>query len=161
VLGTLNSGTNKAYRLDFYSNPECDPSGYGEGKTHLGFTNVTTDASGNTSFRAVFPPIAGEPYLTATASDLSTNTSEFSFCLQAAGVPPVGVRLSIACTGQVHTISWPGAAAVYQLESTPNLTAPIQWQSITNGITYSEAFNSYVVTNGPTIPNRFYRLRWP
>src|SRR5204863_8247312 len=78
IFATLNSGTNRSYRLDFYSNPECDPSGYGEGRTHLGFTNVTTDASGSTSFRAVFPPIVGEPYLTATASDLSTNTSEFS-----------------------------------------------------------------------------------
>jgi hypothetical protein len=83
VVGALNSGTNKIYRLDFYSNPACHTSGYGEGKRHLGFTNVMTDGNANASFRAVFPPLGGELYMTATATDSNGNTSEFSLCRQA------------------------------------------------------------------------------
>ena len=82
VDGTLNSTANVAFRLEFFSNKICDPSGYGEGQTLLGSTNVTTDASGNASFKTTFPVSVPNGYfITATATDARNNTSEFSKCL--------------------------------------------------------------------------------
>jgi Right handed beta helix region len=78
IAGTLNSAANTTYRIEFFANDEIDPSGFGEGKTFLGFANVPTDSSGNGSFNVSFPPVAGEPHVTATATDPNGNTSEFS-----------------------------------------------------------------------------------
>ena len=80
VSGTLNSEANKTYTLDFYTSPSCGVSGYGEGKTHLGSKDVTTDAGGNIAwvFSAAIP--AGQQ-VTATATNKTDgSTSEFSRC---------------------------------------------------------------------------------
>jgi len=83
IEGTLNSTPNTKFRLEFFANTECDPSGYGEGETFLGFTNVTTDDSGNVAFTVTFPDtVPGGHFITATATDPDGNTSEFSACLQ-------------------------------------------------------------------------------
>jgi len=46
---TLHSVPLTQFRLDFYANDACDPSGSGEAQTHLGSTVVTTNANGNVS----------------------------------------------------------------------------------------------------------------
>ena len=85
INGTLNSSLNSTYTIDFYHNDTCDPSGNGEGRAHLGQAAVTTDGSGNASFAASFS--TGSPLsnrqLTATATNASGNTSEFSICIPA------------------------------------------------------------------------------
>lgn len=85
LSGTLNSGTNAAYRLEFFGNPSCDDSGNGEGQTFLGFTNVTTDASGNATFSVTLANPGGGAVFTATATDTNSNTSEFSACASVSG----------------------------------------------------------------------------
>ena len=55
IQGSLNSVANKAYRIDFFSSPAADPSGFGEGQTWIGSVNVTTNASGNATFNQDFP----------------------------------------------------------------------------------------------------------
>ena len=50
IQGTLNSNPNDSFTIQFFSSPEADPSGYGEGKTYLGQTNVTVNAGGNAAF---------------------------------------------------------------------------------------------------------------
>ncbi|HEX8071742.1 MAG TPA: FG-GAP-like repeat-containing protein [Pyrinomonadaceae bacterium] len=81
VAGTLNSTANTQFRIEFFSNPTCDTSGNGEGKTFLGSTTVTTDASGNATINTTLASTtsAGQA-VTATATDPSGNTSEFSAC---------------------------------------------------------------------------------
>jgi len=83
VTGTLSSMQNRAYTLEFFASPECDPSGYGEGQLFLGRTGVITDASGTASFDELFAtPTPAGWVVTATATEDSTgNTSEFSLCL--------------------------------------------------------------------------------
>ncbi len=92
VTGTLNSTPNTTFQVDFYANASCDASGNGEGETFLGaFLTITTDANGN----AVIPFRAadqGGPFITATATNPTNNTSEFSACASA-GV--AGADLSI------------------------------------------------------------------
>ena len=57
IVGTLNSVANTTYRIEFFANDAIDPSGYGEGQSFVGFTNVTTDANCNASFNMSVPQI--------------------------------------------------------------------------------------------------------
>jgi len=79
INGTLNSKASTTYHLDFYASPSCDATGFGEGKTYLGSLDKTTDGSGNVAFGTSFGVPAGQ-IATATATDPSGNTSEFSQC---------------------------------------------------------------------------------
>ena len=81
VTGTFNSTPSSSFDLDFYANSVCAPrpQDLPEGKTYLGTLPVTTNASGDATFNAVLPVAVqnGSP-ITATATDSSGNTSEFS-----------------------------------------------------------------------------------
>ena len=82
VTGALDSRPSTTYELEFFGNDALDPSGFGEGRYFLGASNVTTDASGHVSFETVsFPLVPGTYRVTATATDPSGNTSEFSASL--------------------------------------------------------------------------------
>jgi hypothetical protein len=96
IDGTLNSTPNTPFTLEFFSNIECDPSGYGEGEVFQATTapaTVTTDASGDATFSFTFTETIPEGrVITATATDPSGNTSEFSACVfvvDAINDPPV------------------------------------------------------------------------
>lgn len=97
VSGTLNSTAGTTFRVELFSNQACDALGFGEGATFLGAVDVTTDGSGNGSFGpAVFAIPAGQPVITATATNPAGHTSEFSSCVTAAGGPPPLPTLSIS-----------------------------------------------------------------
>lgn len=80
VSGVLVTTANTRYWIDFYSSAAADPSGYGEGATHLGSVEVTTGADGRAPFYATLPAVQAEHrVVTATATATSFgNTSEFS-----------------------------------------------------------------------------------
>ena len=82
IPGTLDSTPNTEFRLEFFSNVACDPSGHGEGASFLGSTVVTTgnDGTANFSFTVQTLPV-GEQFITATATGPDGSTSEFSECL--------------------------------------------------------------------------------
>ena len=80
VQGTLNSIPDATFRIEFFGNTACDASGNGEGATFLGATAVATDGAGNATI-LLFAATAGQ-IVTATATDSSNNTSEFSTCVQ-------------------------------------------------------------------------------
>ncbi len=81
VIGTLNSTANSTFTIELFNNAACDPSGNGEGEAFLARTIVTTNAAGLGNFSVVSatPLLAGR-FITATATDASGNTSEFSAC---------------------------------------------------------------------------------
>lgn len=82
VQGTLNSVANTTFFLEFFSNAECDPSGFGEGETLVGSTNLTTDAGGDADFSVTLPvTVSAGVFITSTATDEDGNTSEFSQCV--------------------------------------------------------------------------------
>ena len=83
ITGTLNSTPNTTFILDFYANAVCDASGNGEGAKPFALNPapVITDANGNASFNIIVPTtLPPGRILTATATDPSGNTSEFSAC---------------------------------------------------------------------------------
>ena len=89
VRGTLDATPNTAYRVQFFSSPAADASGYGEGQLFLGEATVSTDARGLAPI--VFTPATAVPIgqvIAATAIDPGNDTSEFS---NAAEVTPPGV----------------------------------------------------------------------
>jgi hypothetical protein len=48
VQGTLNGAASTTFRIELFLNTACDPSGNGEGETFLGFSDETTDGTGET-----------------------------------------------------------------------------------------------------------------
>ncbi|HSG27131.1 MAG TPA: hypothetical protein VLA34_01535, partial [Candidatus Krumholzibacterium sp.] len=88
VEGSLHSAPLTTFRIELFSNTECDPAGYGEGETYLGYESVTTDASGDAVFMATLDqPAETGTYLTATATSTTGNTSEFGECLPVVDSP--------------------------------------------------------------------------
>jgi hypothetical protein len=88
ISGTLDSMPDTLYRIEWFANTACDPSGYGEGRLPLGGSSYMTDGSGHATFIGVMRPIPiGYPIITATATDPAGNTSEFSACFTATGPP--------------------------------------------------------------------------
>ena len=84
VYGRMEGKPNTTYRIDLFRNEACDPRHFGEAQEHLGEATRLTDGAGNCSFMidlplpTVPPPT---PYITATATDATGNTSELSQCL--------------------------------------------------------------------------------
>lgn len=95
MSGTLNAASESVFHVEFFSNSASDASGFGEGENFLGSRSVMTDADGNSTFSATFldfVPIGAN--VTATATDVNGNTSEFSalFTVGAAtNTPPVAL----------------------------------------------------------------------
>ncbi len=84
IEGLLNSAPNTPFTVEFFSNSACDSSGHGEGEMFLGATTVTSNGSGNATISVTFSnPVSGDQqFITATATDPTNNTSEFSSCVQ-------------------------------------------------------------------------------
>ncbi|HKG23115.1 MAG TPA: HYR domain-containing protein, partial [Blastocatellia bacterium] len=81
VDGSINSKPNSTYRLDFYTNTACDASGFGEGQRFLGTRDVVTNADGVATFSETLGGVVAQgSAITATATDILGNTSEFSQC---------------------------------------------------------------------------------
>ena len=97
ISGTLASQASKSYRIEFYANAACGPTGYGQGQTFIGNTTVVTDGSGNATIGPLVLPVPpGQSVITATATDLTTSdTSEFSQCPAAGAATTTGVVSSL------------------------------------------------------------------
>lgn len=94
IQGSFNSSALAPYQIDFYSNPVCGLSGFGEGQIFIGSTIVTTDSACNASFSASFSvAVSAGQFITATATDSSNSTSEFSQC-----VTVIGAACVISCS---------------------------------------------------------------
>lgn len=119
VAGTLTSLASTIYRLEFFSNTAADSSGYGEGKTYLGATSVTTDGTGNVSFSVTnlsSAPLGAE--ISATASqDLGTgyySTSEFSQT----------ITVTSSSSSSSSSSGGSGGTIIPQIPSMPSTTTP-------------------------------------
>ena len=122
IGGALNSKANATFRIEFFVNEACDPSGHGEGEFILGSTNVTTDSNGNANILATFEDamVPMGLFITATATDSTKSTSEFSACVDVG--EGAGCSLVVTTTNDVGAGSLREAITCANL--TPNGTAP-------------------------------------
>ncbi|HMX28129.1 MAG TPA: SBBP repeat-containing protein, partial [Blastocatellia bacterium] len=156
IQGTLNSAANASFRLEFFTNNACDVSGNGEGQAFLGFTNVTTNGSGNASFAVTLPiPVTIGQSVTATATDSLNSTSEFSACLAvncnyqlgsaAVSVVPAGGSGTVAVTAT-------GGCAWTAVSNSPFITVTSGANGSGNGtVGYSVAPNGGITPRSGTI----------
>jgi hypothetical protein len=165
VQGAFNSLPSSGYRLEFFATPAWDSMNVPEGQVFLGATNLTTDGNGDVVFSASFaasPPTGS--LVTATATDVNGNTSEFSGGVGITSAQITNPSLTITSTnssGQRWVIvSWPSAASGFGLEKTGSLQPPITWQSVTSGIVEVNGIVSFAITN-TGVTNAFFRLKKP
>ena len=86
VAGELQAMAGQRFRLEFYRNASCDPSGYGEGQVMFGQADVVTDLGGVADFVFTFDSVlANNEFVTMLAIDGADNSSEFSQCRQVGG----------------------------------------------------------------------------
>ena len=89
IQGTLNSAPNTMFRIEFFDNDQCHPSGHGSGKTFIAFTNITTGGLCTAPITVTFPVnVELGHVITATATDPAGNTSEFSACVPVTSSAP-------------------------------------------------------------------------
>src|SRR5262249_8148410 len=87
IDGTLNSTPGQTFTVELFLSPAQDPSHFGEGKLFLGsVTTAATDANGDVTFTFTSNALAdalleGKAVVTATATDATNDTSEFSRAL--------------------------------------------------------------------------------
>ena len=82
VTGTLTSTPNTSFTIEFFASDANGPSG----RMFLGLLTVKTNAAGlaTFTFNHLLPPL-GDTFITATATDPSNNTSEFSAAVSHSG----------------------------------------------------------------------------
>lgn len=77
ITTSLYAKAGTTYRLEFFSSPSADPTGFGEGRTFLGSMDVPTDSSGWTGQVAfAVTPNPAEPFYTATATDIAGGVTD-------------------------------------------------------------------------------------
>ncbi|HEX8201786.1 MAG TPA: Calx-beta domain-containing protein, partial [Isosphaeraceae bacterium] len=143
IRGSLNStpsttGPARRFLIEFYTSPEADPTGSGEGQRYLGERTVTTDAEGNASFDVTFADDAVQ-VVTATATSLDTgDTSEFSLVAQARAT----ADLALAASGAPSLLEV-GQDLTYTLTVTnngpSNATSVVLVDTLPGGVTFGSA----------------------
>ena len=94
LTGTLFGLPSSSYTVQIFWSPKPDPSGFGEGQNLLTTFSVSTDSTGNASINLILPaaPPPGSA-ISATATDSSGNTSEFSSDAVAKAVTDLAVSI--------------------------------------------------------------------
>jgi hypothetical protein len=133
ISGTLTSAPG-IYTLEFFLNDMADPSGFGEGQLFLGSASILVRSSGTQSFTVSFQVTATfTQFVTATATDVGGNTSEFSQAHQVRTPPVLGA--------QPASTNAPIGSAVTLCASASG-TPPLVYQWRLNGINIAGATNS-------------------
>ena len=82
ILVELTSTASTTYTINMFTSDDCDPSGYGEGQVWQEKFSLIMPSGGTISQTYTFSNTLAGKYATATATDATGNTSEFSACAQ-------------------------------------------------------------------------------
>lgn len=139
VSGSLSSTPGTSFFIDFYASSAADPSGFGEGNFFLGDISVVVGGTGTQTFNfnPGGTPLPAGTFITAVATDVAGNSSEFSVALP--------VMTTFVWDGGAGTSNWfdpinwdldsgvPGAAdtAILNIASTINLTTGVSVSTFT------------------------------
>jgi Bacterial Ig-like domain (group 3) len=150
VQGTLNSTPNTSFALDFYT------TGYVSGQLgesyYLGSATVTTDGSGNAAFDAIgLAATTPGATITATATDPSGNTSEYSLSVEARAATSTTLTSSSSVWVYGQTEVTVDVTAVNPADNSP--LAPLQGnvQFVVDGVNFGTP--QYVIVGSPSNEN--------
>jgi hypothetical protein len=128
IVGSVSGAPGRMYYLELFSNPACDATESGEGKTYLDFREVIP-ASETDDFTVEVGGLSAGQVVTATLTDSVTNdTSEFSNCATVGGGSGGTLSGSLGTTGgdfdltSLGTDDW--AVWGYASEGTSTSLAP-------------------------------------
>ena len=162
ITGTVSGPANSTLRVELFSNPAADPSGYGQGKVFLGYVTVTTGAGGGGSF--TFSPssaVAVGQYISATATDVNGDTSEFAKDAQVSATAPLNIGFQI--TGPVYNPIKKTYSETVKLTNNGSSTVSnfrFVLEGLTSGVTLTNGNGTtgdgspYVVVAGPLAPGQ-------
>ena len=155
IQGTLNSASNTTFAIDFFATDGCNPAGYGEGKTFIGSTTVTTDGTCNADFNVLMQTrLTDGEIVTATATDPEGNTSEFSQCV------PVNGSLPVPSPTPTPSPIPSGSAAVFQFARSnfqiEEGAGAVRISVVRNGSLLGIAFVDYATADGTAIQRKDY-----
>jgi len=150
VQGILNSTASTTFDVDLFATAAClsFPQGYVQGEFYLGSFQITTDGSGNATFNHdVAGVLQPGQIVTATATDPSGNTSEFSqrllFSTSPGSGPPAG-GTNVTLTGMLFengatvTVGGvPAANVVVNSDTTIHADMPARPAGSLNDVTVS------------------------
>lgn len=152
IQGELNSAQGQRFTIQFFATDVPGAFGHGLAGDYLGQTSISAGAGCLASFSVNLPLASALPkYVSATATDESGNTSEFS-----AAIPAMALTLAftLSAAGDL-SLQWATEPAGVVLLETDSLTAPLEWQVAPDQ--GSIVGNVRVVTLRPGAP-RFYGL---
>ncbi len=123
VGGSLAAEASKSYRIELFSAATRDNSGFGGAQKFLAAFVLTTDASGQANFnRTITASVDFGWVITATATDPSGNTSEFSI--------PIWDGVNLAQTFALSSL--PSASQTIYLDFNGHTTTGTLWNSTYN-----------------------------
>jgi hypothetical protein len=142
VAGSLNSTPQSDFTIELFASPDCDPSGFGEGKVFLGATGVSTNASGNAGFEVLVPAtVPAGWFVTATATSEPTgSTSELCACVALSGQ-----GIATYCTAGT---SASGCQASMSAAGVPSASAPSGFSLLATGVEGNKNGLFFFGTNG-------------
>lgn len=167
IEGVMRSAPNATYTIEFFTSTAADASGYGEGEIYQLSRQVTTDANGEAIFSEnVGGSLPLGQFMTATATDASGSTSEFSNAVElVACTSPAAAAPAPGISGSDFTMTWPAATRALQYDIHhavddpyfgPNpataTTAALNWTDTVNAGEIGDPANNYYylvrTTNG-------------
>jgi parallel beta-helix repeat protein len=159
LVGTLNSIPNTKFNLEFFLNETCDGSDNREGSSYLSSYSVTTGGDGNAPFilkdkfeRSYI--LRPGTFITATATDPSGNTSEFSSCVEVQEGGRLGWKPNDT-PGTYHVDEGAGSIMLTverALSTAGTVTVDYQTssESATAGLDYGQTRGTLVFNDGET-----------
>ena len=125
LTGTLQADPDSTYVIQFFADPAADSTGYGQGQVLIGSVAVGTDASGNAVIAATFTTsdLAGE-VVTATATDVNGNTSEFAQDLSVADGSGSSVSVTVPIGNDAASTQSELATLVASFQNLPSGATP-------------------------------------
>jgi len=141
---TINTSLNSLdgdYTVEFFANDAFDASLYGEGQSFIGSTSVTVSGNNVTFDFTPSNPVPAGKWITATATDLNGNTSEFSLAVQ--------IATPTAANGNV-------SGQIVDSSGNPVEGAAVRMTGTQNRLTVTDANGNYHFDNVET--NGFYTV---
>jgi hypothetical protein len=102
ISGTVSGPANATLTIELFDNTACDGSGRGEGRTYVTSFVTNTNGSGAATFSVPVTGFGGGDIVTATSTDPSGNTSEFSNCIVVTAIPAPSIDTIVPNAGRVE-----------------------------------------------------------